>query len=98
MNRQQKIKQLQGLQHSLEQCTQPCDGHTDPNSVNDCWNWMRELLAEIKDEDEKLLLRSEQFEREQIEQAKGLEHHKHILTGVTRIVDLIRRHFQKTDH
>lgn len=50
----QKIERVQGLQQSIERCTQPVDGHTDPLSINDCWNWMRELLSEIKDESEQL--------------------------------------------
>lgn len=97
MNRQEKIKRLQELQKSLELCTQPCDGHTDPKSNNDCWNWMRELLAEIQDEDEKLLLRAEQFQKEQLYLASGHEHHIHILTGVTRMVKFIKRHLGVAD-
>lgn len=45
----EKIERLQGLQQSLEGCTRPCKGHTDPLSINDCWNWMREILEELKD-------------------------------------------------
>ncbi len=92
MNREQKIVQLQSLQKSLESCTRPIEGHTDPLSNNDCWNWMRELLAELKDEDSKLLLRAEQFEKEETIMAKGQEHHQHILTGIKRINSLIKRH------
>lgn len=98
MNRQEKIERLQSLQKALESCTRPIEGHSDPLSINDCWNWMRELLSELKDEDEKLLLRAEQFEREEEFQANGgHEHHQHVLTGVKRINGLIKRHLGLED-
>ena len=71
MNRKQKIKQLQDLQIALEGCTQPIKDHPDPTSINDCWNWMRELLAEIKDEDDKLYMRAMQLSLE--DQKRSLE-------------------------
>ena len=95
MNRQQKIKQLQDLQKTLEGCTRPVEGHSDPSSINDCWNWMRELISEIKDEDEKLLLRAEQFQREQKAILRN-EYDSQILVGIDRIVNLIKRHFGLT--
>lgn len=99
MDRQEKIKRLQDLQHSLQLCTRPVKNHPDPNSNTDCWNWMRELLAEIKEEDEKLLLRAKQFQREQIEisDRENTDHHRSLLTGIDRIVSLIKRHFGKDE-
>lgn len=102
MNRKEKIERLQGLQKSLELCTRPCKGHTDPLSINDCWNWMRELLNEIKDEDEKLLLRAEQFKREQksiLELPGRTDSYENsfVLVGVSRMVDFIKRHLGVTD-
>lgn len=96
MTRQDKIKRLQSLQSALESCTQPVRGHTDPLSINDCWNWMRELLEELRDEDEKLLLRAEQFEREQkwLADHTGFKpsHAESELGGMRVIVNLIKRH------
>lgn len=51
----EKIKDLKRVLNSLRLCTQPCDGHTDPNSIDDCWNWVEEIINDIEKSNEKLI-------------------------------------------
>lgn len=34
----ERIESLKSVLESIKSCTQPIDGHTDPNSLMDCWN------------------------------------------------------------
>lgn len=46
----EKFKHLFRIIKSLEACTDPIKNHPDPNSIDDCWNWIDELLIDIKSE------------------------------------------------
>jgi len=42
------INHLEGILKAIESCTQPVSNHTDPLSVNDCWNEVRDTIAQLK--------------------------------------------------
>ncbi len=42
------FKDLEHVLNTIQSNTQPCTGHTDPNSINDCWNDVFEIVEEIK--------------------------------------------------
>lgn len=44
-----KLDDLRNILKALQSNTQPCDGHTDPNSIIDCWNEAFEILNDIED-------------------------------------------------
>lgn len=91
-----KIKKLKENLQAIKLCTQPVDNHTDPNSISDCWNTVKETLEEL--ESDNLLAKAEQLEKEQqavcdmVDERINPGQDKAILTGIKRIVDLIRRH------
>ena len=46
------LNQIVGLIDAIQQSVETIPGHSDPNSVNDCWRFLREdiesLVAEVK--------------------------------------------------
>jgi len=45
----QDIKILDRVLNSIKLCTQPIDGHTDPNSIKDCWDEVSDTIASLKE-------------------------------------------------
>lgn len=43
-----RIEKLKQVLFSIRQNTQPVDGHTDPKSINDCWDSVGEILCEVE--------------------------------------------------
>lgn len=44
---EERINHLKGTLSAIRSCTQPIDGHTDPLSINDCWNEVDDTIVEI---------------------------------------------------
>src|SRR5215467_8020396 len=48
LNIAERIKHLEDVLCSIKVCTQPVENHTDPKSIQDCWNEVEETIAAIK--------------------------------------------------
>lgn len=42
------LKELNRILETIKSNTQPCEGHTDPNSIQDCWNEVFEGINDIE--------------------------------------------------
>lgn len=91
-----KLEQLKQLLQAIKACTNHVDNHSDPNSINDCWNSVDDILSEL----ESLKKRAKQMLREQDKIRDNAikiggnpkVFHEGCYNGVSRIVELIDRH------
>lgn len=95
-----KFNELKNVLDAIRTCTQPIDQHSDPKSIDDCWQSAFEFIDDLKNDQEnkdKLLLgRAEQLQREAdavFDKTNGQSpYNGGVQVGINRIVNLIKRH------
>lgn len=44
----ERINHLKQVLHAIKVCTQPVDGHDDPESIHDCWSEVYDSISAIE--------------------------------------------------
>lgn len=103
----EELLELHNLLKTIKACSQPCDGHTDPKSMDDCWNWAWERIEKLTAHADKIDLLLPTVNKMHNAQAERIVYYRNEFTenaiahelgverGINSVIGIIDQHIPK---